>query len=106
MANFDAVSGQVIQGTQALTLEELSLTLRTDKILIIEMVELNLLHPTGTGPNNWSFDSVSFARAKRAMSFKKDLEVNLPGVALALELLDQIDSLENQLQILQRHLQL
>jgi chaperone modulatory protein CbpM len=103
MANFDALSGQLMQASNALTLEELSLTLRAPSSIIIEMVEFSLFVPTGTGPTNWSFDSLCFKRAKRALSFKNDLELNLPGIALALDLLDQIDELESQLKILQRY---
>ena len=103
MPNFDALTGQVIQAGQALSLEELSYTLDTNNEVIVEMVQFSLLTPTGTGPNNWSFDSICLKRAKRALSFKHDLELNLQGIALALDLLDQIDELQTQLKILQRH---
>lgn len=105
MPNFDAISGQLIQADQALNLEELCRALHANTTLIIEMVEFNLLIPNGTTPESWSFDSISLRRAQRALSFKRDLELNMPGIALALDLLDQIDDLQNRLAILQRHVE-
>jgi len=103
MPNFDAISGELVQADQALSLEELAHALHANSTLIIEMVEFSLLVPQGSNPENWSFDSYSLKRAQRALSFKRDLELNMQGIALALDLLDHIDELETQLNILRRY---
>lgn len=76
-----------------LSLDELCHALQADQQLVIELVELHVLSPRGETHVEWHFDSYNFKRAKTAVSFYRDLEVNVNGIALALELLDQIESL-------------
>ena len=45
------------------------------------------------GPHLWRFDGVAVVRVQRALRLQQDLGVNLPGVALALELLDELEKL-------------
>lgn len=40
----------------------------------------------------WQFDGIAVVRVQRAVRLQQDLGVNLPGVALALELLDELDA--------------
>lgn len=44
-------------------------------------------------PAQWHFDGLAVVRVQRAVRLKEDLGVNLPGVALALELLDELETL-------------
>ena len=44
----------------------------------------------------WHFDGVAVVRVQRALRLQQDLGVNLPGVALALELLDELETLRRQ----------
>ena len=96
------IKGVIIQRTTALNLEELCRAVQVQDELIIELIEQHLIQPCiGDAPDNWAFDDISLRRAKIAASFKRDLEMNLSGIALALELLDKIEYLENQLALLQ-----
>lgn len=45
----------------------------------------------------WRFSGSALRRARLATSFARDLEVNPPGVALALDLIDEIDALRAML---------
>ena len=38
-----------------------------------------------------------YGRARTALRLQRDLEINLPGVALALELLEELDRLRREL---------
>jgi chaperone modulatory protein CbpM len=51
----------------------------------------------GSSPEDWRFSGESLKRAKTAAHLTHDLELNTPGVALALDLLDEISRLRNQL---------
>jgi len=51
----------------------------------------------GSSPEGWRFSNDSFRRANTAAHLTHDLELNTPGVALALDLLDEIARLRNQL---------
>ena len=79
--------------SQPLSFEELCRALQTDQQFVIELVELHVLQPQGASHVEWHFDSYNFKRARTAASFYHDLEVNINGIALALDLLDQIDQL-------------
>ena len=60
---------------------------------IIELVDAGVLEPLGREPAHWRFGGASLKRAHAALRLQRDLEINLAGVALALELLDEIESL-------------
>ena len=47
-------------------------------------------------PAQWQFDGVAVVRVQRAVRLQEDLGVNLPGVALALELLDELERLRRR----------
>lgn len=98
----NVLKGIVIEDGNLLTLEEFCMAAHADRTLVIEMVEYQLLTPEGNSPEVWRFDSVSLRRMRIANSFYHDLEVNLPGIALALDLLDKIDDAQRQLRILKR----
>lgn len=80
----------LIEAENSLTLQELCITLQADDTIIIAFVEHDILLPSGNTPKDWRFNSNNLKRAKTAISFYHDLEINLNGIALALDLLDQI----------------
>ena len=90
----DAITAILIEDTNPITFDELCRSLQTEQQFVIELVEHHVLNPQGNSYMEWRFDSHNFKRAKTAVSFYRDLEVNLNGIALALELLDQIDELK------------
>ena len=59
----------------------------------IEMVAEGILNPRGRDPVGWRFRSTELIRIERALHLQRDLRVNLPGVALALDLLDELEEL-------------
>ena len=60
---------------------------------IIELVDAGVLEPLGREPAHWRFGGASLKRVHAALRLQRDLEINLAGVALALELLDEIELL-------------
>lgn len=64
---------------------------------IIELVDAGVLEPAGREAAHWRFGGASLHRAHAALRLQRDLEINLAGVALALELLDEIESLRMRL---------
>jgi chaperone modulatory protein CbpM len=85
-----------------LNFEELCQATRLPNDVIIELVELHLLIPEGRERTSWQFDEHNLRRAKIAANLHRDLEINLQGVALAIELLEKIEKLETELQTLQK----
>ena len=60
---------------------------------VIELVEEGVLEPCGRSPEQWYFTDTALERALVAARLQRDLGLNLPGVALALDLLDEIHRL-------------
>ena len=96
------IKGVLIERSTPLNLDELAQAVHLQTEIIIEMVEHHLLKPEGHAPGSWRFDNINLKRAKIAASFHHDLEINLQGIALALDLLDRIKQLEQQLETLKR----
>lgn len=69
---------------------------------IVEMVEVGLLEPRGHGPDEWRFPPYTLVRVHSALRLRRDLEVNLPGAALALELMEEVRRLRERLAALER----
>ena len=64
---------------------------------INELVNEGVIEPLAYSQTQWRFGGDSLSRVLVAMRLKRDLGVNLAGIALALDLLDEINSLESQL---------
>jgi chaperone modulatory protein CbpM len=87
----------IIEEVIELGLDELCRSLRCDVELIVTLVHEGALEAHGEVPAHWRFAGMALQRARRAVRLARDLELNPPGVALALQLLDQIRELELQL---------
>lgn len=64
---------------------------------VVELVEQGVLHPLGDERQQWRFPGDNLHTAMKARRLQRDLDLNLSGVALVLELLDEIESLRSQL---------
>lgn len=73
--------------------------------LVIEIVNLGIVEPAGQDPHEWHFDSDMLCLVRRAERLHRQLEINWPGVALAMELLEQLERSRDENQRLRRQLQ-
>ena len=89
----------IVEHEVHLSIVELSHATRTPEEMIMDWVTEGMLSPAGSSPQDWRFGGDSLRRAKTAAHLAHDLELNTPGVALALDLLDEIDRLRSQLRI-------
>jgi chaperone modulatory protein CbpM len=68
---------------------------------IVELVEYGVIAPVkGADAESWSFDAWALARLQRALRLHRDLEINLPGLAISLDLLDEVQRLRQQVDLL------
>ena len=68
---------------------------------IVEFVAHGVIEPAGSDPERWRFQGLSVFRLRRARRLEADLGINLAGVALALDLLDELDEMRARLQRLE-----
>ncbi|MDH3694940.1 MAG: chaperone modulator CbpM [Gammaproteobacteria bacterium] len=71
---------------------------------VVEMVETGVLTPVGQGEKHWRFSGYTVSRLYRAQRLQRDLEINLPGVALSLELLDDLEEVRAEVRVLRQRL--
>ena len=85
-----------------LTLDELCRTCAVQTRYIVELVQEGVIVPavvagSSSAPETWRFNSLHVRHTKVAWRLQHDLDVNLPGAALALQLLDELEALRAQL---------
>lgn len=99
MTELNSLRGQLIGDETLITLDELCRNCTVEVEEVITLVREGILDPAGDaldepGPGLWRFHISSVRRVCTARRLQRDLGVNLPGAALALELLDRIAELE------------
>jgi chaperone modulatory protein CbpM len=99
MTDDKTLRGQLIEEETVITLDELchSCTVRTEEV--VTLVREGVIDPADGPPDwsrtsRWQFHISSVRRVRTVMRLQRDLGVNLPGAALALELLERIEELE------------
>ncbi|WP_312937150.1 chaperone modulator CbpM [Pseudomonas sp.] len=63
---------------------------------VIEIVEHGIVEPRGRTPQDWLFDDQAPLLTKRAVKMHQQLQLEWEGVALALELLDEVRHLRTE----------
>lgn len=71
---------------------------------LIEIVEQGILEPSGELPEDWLFDVAALSMARRAARLQRDLEIDWPGIALALHLLDELEQVRAENALLKQRL--
>jgi len=89
---------EVVEEDVQLSLAELCRACAADDDLVRQLVEHGVIEPQGSAPQAWVFAGASLRRTRVALRLLRDLELNLPGAALAVELLDEIARLQRELQ--------
>lgn len=92
------MQGPVVEEEVCFTLVELCQACCAEQEHVLTWVFEGVLEPVGASPQDWRFSGESLRRARLALRLSRDLEINPPGVALALDLLDENAVLRARLQ--------
>ncbi|HEC05324.1 chaperone modulator CbpM [Thiolapillus sp.] len=95
--NDEILNGVLLDEDCMLTLGELSRACAMHAEWVMELVDEGILEPRGTEMARWQFAAPALHRARTVLHLQRDLGINLSGAALALELLDEIQDLRQQL---------
>ena len=95
------VTGILLDEQVQYSLNEVCQVCESQQEWVIELVEEGILQPTGDRRREWQFPGSSVHAAMKARRLQRDLGLNLPGVALVLELLEEIESLRSKLRMLE-----
>ncbi|GGI16791.1 MAG: chaperone modulator CbpM [Oxalicibacterium faecigallinarum] len=91
------VKAQVIDEEITLTLTDLCRSCNTSNEVIESWVYEGVLAPVGKRPQEWRFNGIMLRRARLARQLAEEMDVNPSGIALALDLMEQIDALHAQI---------
>lgn len=97
MKKNEILTGVVLDESMELTVDELCQSCSVRRETIVSMVEEGILSPVSRSDATYRFTGVNVKRALRATRLQRDLDLNLPGVALALDLIEEIDRLRERL---------
>jgi chaperone modulatory protein CbpM len=93
----DSISAMLLDDSVEFSLEELCTLCCVPQDLIVEIVAEGIVEPAGDDPKHWRFSGVALTRVQRVVRLQQEFDVNLPGAALALELLEEVERLRRQL---------
>lgn len=97
----EVLNGMLLDEECELSLVELSRACAMHAEWIMDLVAEGILEPREREAARWTFTAPSLQRALTVLHLQRDLGVNLAGAALALELLEEIETLRSRLRRLE-----
>lgn len=95
-------AGVLMDEKSYLSFDELCKIPNFSEVWLIELIEHGLFHPAKQPQIN--FDCHMLHRLQAAFRLQRDLELNVSGTVLVMELLDQLETLQSRLRVLQRQI--
>ena len=94
-------------GIQLVTLRELCEISGAPADFVVEMVEFGILEPAAgdrapEDRTHWQFATPAVRRSRRAVNLMRDFGINLEGMSLVLDLLDELDTNRRRIRLLER----
>ena len=102
MAQRKNLTVTVLEEEDRLTLGEVCRACDVSAEYVIQLVDEGLIEPLGEEQTRWYFSATVVRRVHTARRLQQDMEINLPGVALALDLLDEVQELRNRVGALEQ----
>jgi chaperone modulatory protein CbpM len=91
------LSAEILEIDLELSLAQLCEACGVEDDDIVLLVEAGILEPSGDSISHWRFAGASLQRARRALRLQQDLGLNAAGAALALDLIDEMNRLREEL---------
>jgi len=87
------LTGDILEEGSALSVSDLRRLIAVEERHIVEWVEEGVINVLEIDAAEWRFSGAQLRRARIALRLERDLGVNPAGVALALELLEELREL-------------
>ena len=95
------LTGVIVEDATEFTLDELSRACGKPAEWILALVEEGVIEPVDTEQTHWHFRGHCLRRVRIVQRLQSDLGLNLAGAALALELLEEVETLRNRITVLE-----
>lgn len=93
----------LVEDTTTFSFVEVCQKYHIPKELLREMIEQGFFDIQSSAEEQLSLDQQALRRMEAAFRLHRDLGINLPGVALALDLLEELEKMRSELDILRKH---
>lgn len=94
---------QMPEAIKEMNLNDLCAVCHVTPDFIIELIAYGTIEPQGKSAAKWRFDARQLHVIRTAIRLHHDLEINHAGVALAIDLLNQVENLQAELNILKKY---
>ena len=92
----DVISALLLDESVEFSLAELCSLCSVTEEVVVEIVAEGVVAPRGGERTQWRFSGVALVRVQRVIRLQQDFGVNLPGAALALDLLEEVERLRRE----------
>lgn len=92
-----AHTGSIVTHKAELTIDDLCTACGLSKDKVVTYVAEGIIEPQSDAGVEWRFSQTTVVKLHRARRLEKDLGLNESGIALAFDLLSQIDELKRKL---------
>lgn len=94
------ISGVILDEQTEVTMDDLCRACRVDQAAIVALVDEGIVEPRTRDVMPWRFSGTTLPQVARALRLQRDLDLNLAGVAFAMDLLSEIEELRNRLKLI------
>ena len=98
------IAGVLMDENTTISFVEVCQKCKISEDVLIEMLEHGLFSYSTQHIKSMDIDQRTFARIQSACRLQQDLGLNVPGVVLVLELLDELEQARKELLVLQHHI--
>ena len=88
--------GEIFEEGPAVSVNELTRMFAVEERRIVEWVEEGVISVLETDAPQWRFSGAQLRRARIALRLERDLGLNAAGVALVLELLEELEQFRRE----------
>ena len=97
MTSFDeCLPGEIFEEGAVLSVADLARMFAVEEQHIVALAEEGVITALEIESTEWRFSGADIRRARIALRLERDLGINLPGVALSLELLEELEPLRRE----------
>jgi len=88
--------GTILDEDMECGLRDLCMMCNIPAEIVHEMIDEGLIRPRGSEPRQWRFTAIEIRRVQTTLRLQRDLRINLPGCALVLDLLEELEELRQR----------
>jgi chaperone modulatory protein CbpM len=99
------LEGSPIDETAWIEITDFCAWLHVDRHWVASLVEAGVIEPRGAAPEVWAFPASDLVRVRAVTRLVRDLDVNLEGAAVIVDLIEERRRLERRIALLERFLE-